>query len=154
MSTAKRTHCTEDSACAGVQKDVEVRKDREISTERKGSNEPIMPVEELLGTALSSESLPEPAKQLIASAGANSGDGLGGLQQAFGRGMRQASAQDLEKQHQNMAAAQEQVACLLLIAFPDPLVASLCVELVLMAWRQRLAANRGYFTVVSERQSA
>ncbi|CAL5223612.1 g6152 [Coccomyxa viridis] len=103
------TELRKDLLHAGVQKDAEVRKDREISTERKGSNEPIMPVEELLGTALSSESLPEPAKQLIASAGANSGDGLGGLQQAFGRGMRQASAQDLEKQHQNMAAAQEQM---------------------------------------------
>ena len=95
---------------AEVQKDAEVRKDREISTERKGSNEPIMPMEELLGTALSSEPHPESAKQLSTGTGVNAGDGVGSLQ-AFGRGMRQASVQDLEKQHQNMAAAQKQVAC-------------------------------------------
>ena len=95
-----------------------MRKDREMSTERKGSNEPIMPTEGLLGTALSSESLQEPAKQLSAGTGANSGDGIGGLQQAFGRGMRQASAQDLETQHQNMAAAQEQVGALSPTAIP------------------------------------
>ena len=53
----------------GCRRMPEVRKDREMSTERKGSNEPIMPTEGLLGTALSSESLQEPAKQLSARYG-------------------------------------------------------------------------------------
>lgn len=96
---------------AEVRKGAAVRKDRAMSTERKGSNEPIMPVEELLGTALSSKPLPEPAQQLSADTGVTAGDGAGSLQ-AFGRGMRQASVQDVEEeQHQDMAAAQKQVAC-------------------------------------------
>ena len=84
------------------------QKGKENSTERKGSNEPIMPVEELIATALSSESVPEAAKQLSAGAG-SAGDRIGSLQ-AISRGIYpQTSAQDLEKQRQNMVAAQEQV---------------------------------------------
>lgn len=84
------------------------QKERGNSTERKGSNEPIMPVEELIATALSSESVPEAAKQLSAGPG-SAGDRMGSLQ-AISRGVHcQTSAQDLENQRQNMVAAQEQV---------------------------------------------
>ena len=125
-----------------------MRKDREISTERKGSNEPIMPVKGLLGTALSSGSLPEVAKQLSAGAGADADDGIGGLQQAFGGGMRQASAQDLEKQHQNMAAAQEQVGA------QEGSLQSLCRSLVLQisktAMASKVLGDRAYATIVSK----
>ena len=118
---------------AGVQKAAETRRDREVTTERKGSNEPILPVEELPATALGSEALSEAAKQLSAGTGVSAGDGMGSLQ-ALSRGMRQTSAQDLEKQHQNMAAAQEQVAAVLLTA------SSVCVMILLAsAWQSGMA---------------
>lgn len=77
------------------------KKDCNLSNERRGSNEPLLPVEVLLATVLSNESLPEAVQQL--SAGAE--DSL----KAISASTHQASVQDLEKQHQNMAAAQEQV---------------------------------------------
>ena len=90
------------------------KKETEVSDERKGSNEPILPVEEVLATALSSNSHPDcPVEPGAAGQpGAdpdNDAIGAAGNLNDTGMSLRQTSVQDLEMQHQNMAAAQEQV---------------------------------------------
>ena len=89
-------------------------KETEASDERKGSNEPILPVEEVLATALSSKSHSDcPAGPgAVGQPGAdldNDATGAAGSLKNIGRSLRQASVQDLEMQHRNMAVAQEQV---------------------------------------------
>lgn len=90
------------------------KKETQVSDERKGSNEPILPVEEALATALSSQSHPDcpaglgPAGQPGVVPHNDATGAAGGLNE-IGGGLRQASVQDLEMQHRNMAAAQEQV---------------------------------------------
>ena len=90
------------------------KKEAEVSDERKGSNEPILPVEEVLATALSSNSHPDCPMEPGAAGqpGANPDNdatGAAGNLNDIGMSLRQTSVQDLEMQHQNMAAAQEQV---------------------------------------------
>ena len=92
-------------------------KETEVSDERKGSNEPILPMEEVLATALSSESHPDcpagPGADGQLDAGAdNDANGAADSLKDIGGSLRQASVQDLEMQHQHMAAAQEQVSVL------------------------------------------
>ena len=89
-------------------------KEAEVSDERKGSNEPVLPVEGGQATALSSESHPDCPAGLGAAGhpGAsadNDANGAAGSLRDIGGSLRQASVQDLEMQHQHMAAAQEQV---------------------------------------------
>ena len=117
---------------------------KDISNERKGSNEPIMPVEEILATALSNESLPNLGRQLNMGAPMGSGMGSGrgseerlddrmGSLKAISRNMRQASVQDLEEQHQHMAAAQEQVPSPVIRAVLSALLSS-CAAISQPVW--------------------
>ena len=120
-------------------------KEGDISNERKGSNEPIMPVEEILATALSNESLPDFGRQLNVGAPVGSGMGSGrgseerlddrmGSLKAISRNMRQASVQDLEQRHQHMAAAQEQVRSPVIKAVTSALLQAVPQSLRLCAW--------------------
>ena len=89
-------------------------KEAEVSDERKGSNEPVLPVEEVLATALSSNSHPDSIVKPGAAGqpGVDPDDdatGAAGTLNDIGRSMRQTSVQNLDMQHQTMAAAQNQV---------------------------------------------
>ena len=93
------------------------RKETEVSDERKGSNEPILPVEEVLATALSSKPTADgpagPGAAGQPGAGADSdANGAAGSLKDIGRSLHHDSVQDLGLQHQYSASAQEQVPAL------------------------------------------
>lgn len=139
---------------------VKERKEGDISNERKGSNEPIMPVEEILATALSNESLPDLGRQLNMGAPMGSGMGSGrgseerlddrmGSLKAISRNMRQASVQDLEEQHQHMAAAQEQVPSPVIKAVSSALLLS-CAAISQTVWHGPYALSSCALSAVKQ----